>query len=306
MSKGDLSPSKYCENTAIYQTQLKNQIGGADTLAYYNSLCDDLIKSKSSMDKIIDGLKSLKPNADGLVDDAKFIGEKLSDVMTAILSPEGLEMIGIFKGVNLAAKKVYQGLASMITSGVTKKLTEKVAQEASEEAGEEASEYIAAAIVTRITQEVIEKAVQESMMMILLNLAASAAEEVMAAFDILQMVGMVLDMMDPDGYSLEITSGGSEGLLSSDTNQLEMINKKFNQGFTNSYLSSFKVGKDKSGRPIYGNIWPIEFFADHLLISEDDSKFKNNRSKYSMRYLNCLKDTSDGKPINHICSTKVT
>ena len=23
-----------------------------------------------------------------------------------------------------------------------------------------------------------------------------------------------------------------------------------------------------------------------------------------MRYLNCLKDTSDGKPINHICSTK--
>lgn len=106
---------------------------------------------------------------------------------------------------------------------------------------------------------------------------------------------MILDMMDPDRYSLEITSGGSEGLLSEDTDQLAMINKKFNQGFTDSYLSSFKVGKDKNGRPIYGNIWPIEFFADHLLVNENNPKFKTNRTKYIMQYLNCTKVTNDGR-----------
>jgi len=300
----NINPNKYCDNPALYQTQLSNQIGGADTLAYYNSLCDDIIKSETAMTKIMDGLKKIKKTATGLADDAKYIGEKLSAIMTAILSPQGLETIAIFKGIDLGPKLVYKGLVNMIESGITEKITQSVAIEAMQEAGEEASEYVASAVVTRITQEVIERAIEESTRLMILELAASAAEEVMAAFDILQLVGMVLDMMDPDGYSLEITSGGSESLLGGDTNELEMINNKFNEGFTDNYLSSFKIGKDKNGRPIYGNIWPIEFFADNLLNTEKDPRFMANRHKYSREYLNCVKITNDGRPITHLCSTK--
>ena len=297
----DLNPDKYCQNPAQYQEQLNNQIGGANTIAYYNSLCNDMAKSKSSMDNIIDGLKNFKPSANGLLDDAKYIGEKLGNVLTGILSPEGLEVLSIFFGVKILAKNIYKGLAYMITTNITGRITEEVTEKIGQQVGEEVSEHIASTIVARITAEVVERAIQESTMMMVLNLVAAGAEEVMAVFDIIQIIGMVLDMIDPDGYSQEITSGGSESLLGDKSNQLQMINDTFNQGFTDSYLSSFKVGTDRSGRPIYGNIWPIEFYATNLLSLENDPKFKKNMTLYIATYFKCLKFTNDGKPIVNIC-----
>jgi hypothetical protein len=101
------------------------------------------------------------------------------------------------------------------------------------------------------------------------------------------ILGAILDSWDPLGLNNELSAQDLEDLCNS-----------FDKEFINRYMSSVSIGNDEYGNPVYGAIWPVEYYADNLMVEyENNDTYKSLHSQYAFDYIHSLTYNSDGEII---------
>lgn len=260
-----VSIDKYCQNPSEYQLP-------DTTREFYNQICS-LRKSLSGDFKKLEEL-------------AKHLGLTIANLpaqlVMAIASPRGLEMLSVFLGVDIGVKLLGNVLMRAFARGLSADLW-KAAIELAEEKG-------AAFVNTTIIMEVLSRAAEESATIAVFSAVSEAIGEAFnklsTIFFIVQMLAMVLDSWDFTGWGEELNADG-----------IDLISNIADQQFQNQFLSLVSIGKDAFGNPVYFAHWPVEFMMDRLLSEQKVDYYTTKHWNYFVEYLQNLKVNSDGYSI---------
>lgn len=203
-------------------------------------------------------------------------------ILSNILSPEGLEMLGIFLGIDLAGKAALNGILRGIARGVGSEVM-KIAEE---QAVKQGALFINNVILATVLGSAVEEGTVAAAAFAVTEAVSSAVGVITAIVAIIQFLGMLIDMWDPLGYGQEVNA---------DT--MEIINNEFDTMFASKYLETLTVGKDRFGRPIHLSQLPVEYRMDIELMADKSpgSDYERKLYTYTFQYLNALKYNSDGE-----------
>lgn len=255
---------QYCKNPYEYSSSLPQE-----TVVYYDGLCE----AKSKIDTSSPDWNALK--------DAIF-KEIPVDFIQSILSPEGLALLSVFKGVDLAGEVALNAMYRSIAKGISK----EVMTSASKLATEEGAEFINNAIMCNVLTSAVEAGTTEALAFSFLKLVSASASIVMSIFNILLILALILDTWDPAGYNQML-----------DADILDEIVRNYNILFVTNVLPTIVVGNDEFGRPIYASSWPFEYYADYTIANEKADEYDVKSFEYNIEYLSSLKYNSEGKLI---------
>lgn len=253
----------YCKNPRLY-TNLPS-----DTRKFYDGIC----KTRKSLSLSWD--KQLKRFGIG-------IAEAPEKIISNILSPEGLEMLGIFTGVDLTSKAALNGILRGIARGVGPEVMELAA----EQAVESGAFFINNVIITSVLSGAIEEGTAAAAAFSVTEAVASGVSSAASAIIIIQFLGLLVDLWDPSGYSQELNG-----------ETMDIINNEFDIAFANKFLEAMTVGRDRFGRPIHFGQLPIEYRMDAELIGSEEAEnieYQKKLYQYTFEYLNNLEYNSDG------------
>lgn len=251
------------------------------TREYYNSIC--ILQSG-----VIE--KSIKD----IVWKTDIIG---MNMIMGIFSPEGLAMLSVYKGVELVSEATFDFLIKSLASNIS----ENILNEASLIALEQGAEFANSAIILSVCAKSVEYASLQAISVGALRVLSTAAEYVTIILIIVQLVSMIIDGFDPEGYNNEM-----------DASMLDIMSENLNNSFSKWYYENMSIGNDEFGNIINGNgEWPIERYADSYLDSYLDNldikvDYDSNIFKYMCEYLLELKVNSNGQPISWGTSNKTT
>lgn len=251
----------YCKNPRVYENL------PAEKRRYYDRICST---RKSVSVRWKDQLKKLGVSLLGAPE----------KIISNILSPEGLEMLGIFMGVDLTSKAALNGILRGIARGVGPEVMEVAA----EQAAEQGSSFINSAIISSVLGSAVEEGTAAATAFAVTEAVSSAVSGIASIAMIIQILGMMVDMWDPLGYGSEL-----------DADTMDVINNEFDIAFANKFLETMTVGRDKFGRPIHFGQLPVEYRMDAELLAKDEKDLRLKRYAYTAEYLNSLEYNSDGR-----------
>lgn len=200
-------------------------------------------------------------------------------IISNLITPQGLEMLGIFMGVDLTSKIALNGILRGIARGVGPEVMEVAA----EQAAEQGALFINNAIISSVLGEAVEEGTIAATSFAVTEAVSSAVSAIASVVVIIQFLGMMVDMWDPLGYSGEL-----------DADAMDVINNEFDIAFANKFLETMTVGQDRFGRPIHFGQLPVEYRMDAELLNEDKKDLQLKRYAYTAEYLNSLEYNSDG------------
>lgn len=241
------------------------------TRTYYNEIC----LLRRAMD--INWQQQLSKLGQGL----EHLPESL---IQSILSPEGLEMIGIFEGIKLTGKLAQNAMLRAITRGAGFEIREEVAKQVAEKG----LMFANSALMSHVLAGAVKEGSIAARAFMFTQLISRTAGYLSSILDIMMILSMILDAWDPAGYGQEMNA-----------ESMQSLNDEFNSKFINMYLEESTLGQDEFGRPIYGATWPVEFYADIILADETSNNIDYEKLRLSLQseYLYNLKVNSNGDPI---------
>lgn len=210
-----------------------------------------------------------------------------AEMLEGIFTPQGLEIIGIFLGIDLLSKAALNG----ILRGVANSIGPEVMEEAAAKALEEGAFFVNSTIISAAVSSAVEEGSRAATIAGLVDSISTAFSEIASVVMIVQILGTLIDLWDPRGYSHEFNA---------DT--LDKINTLFDRTFATQFLQLLTSGTDRFGMPEHYSQLPIEYRLDNELIhSIPIENYQLKLYKYSFEYLNSLEYNSDGhamKPRN--------
>jgi hypothetical protein len=208
-------------------------------------------------------------------------GEGLMNIpesfIMGILSPEGLEMLGLALGIDLSGKfalnAILRGIAKGVGSGVM--------DAAGVLAAKEGAIWANNVILTTVLAGAVKEGSLAAIAFRLTKMLSTAVSRVANILAVIQLLGMILDNWDPKGYNEELDAATIKHLVS-----------EFNRVFQATFMNQVPIGSDEFGKPIYPDSWPIEY-----IVPIEESESEDNLWLYIVEYLDHLKFNSDGYPI---------
>lgn len=240
------------------------------TRDYYNNICTlrtSVSKSTSGIDW--SGVGNAIPTA-------------MVGMLQGIFSPQGLEMISIFMGVDISGKLAMNAVLRAIARGAGP----EVMDAAADMAAKEGASFVNNAILTSVLSAAVEEGSAEAIALSAAKIAADAAETATGVLMVVQLLTAVLDAWDPEGFGNAL-----------DGTSMTTINTNMNSAFVTSFLSSVTAGTDEFGNPINTVTWPVEYYADNVISSEKKDVYRGKYFLYVAEYLRNLTVNSDGNPI---------
>jgi hypothetical protein len=250
----------YCKNPRVYKTL------PADTRQYYDRICS------MKQDVSIGWNEQLKKLGISLL-------QAPEKIISNMLTPQGLEMLGIFMGIDLTSKAALNGILRGIARGVGPEVMEVAA----EQAAEQGASFINNAIISSVLGEAVEEGTIAATAFAITEAVSSAVSAISSVVIIIQFLGMMVDYWDPLGYSGEL-----------DAETMDTINNEFDIAFANKFLEMMTVGRDRFGRPIHFGQLPVEYRMDAELFAEDQKDLQLKRYAYTAEYLSRLEYNSNG------------
>jgi hypothetical protein len=259
---------QYCKNPYEYSSSLPQE-----TIDYYDSICEARSKIDTS-----------SPDWNALGD--TFVNLP-AEFIEGMLSPEGLALLSVFMGVDLASEVALNAMYRSIAKGIG----EEVMVVASKLAIEEGTTlltvpFINNAIMCKVLTSAVEAGTTEALAFSFLKLVSAGASIAMSIFNILLILALILDSWDPAGYNQML-----------DADILDEIVRQFNTLFVMNTMPNIVVGNDEFGRPIYVSSWPFEYYADYTIANEKADEYDVKSFEYNIEYLSSLKYNSEGKLI---------
>ena len=276
-----MSFSDYCKNPSKY-----SKIYTKEKIDYYNSLCTTSSSSQGFDIKSLAGLVGNDINGA-----ASVLGKAFTNLIEGIFSPEGIKMLGIYLGVDLALKNIYSIVLKRLTyylaSGILKSQLSKAAIKVAAEGAIDFASCNTAVICSVVTKEVITAVSADSTLLKLVAFAGPAAEIVGEILMVLQMISMIFDSWDPCHYNDQMTADA-----------LNQYTDDFNKAFRQSGMLAYDSFSDSYGNTEYLNIWPIEYTATKFILDDQTSdEYTDLYTKHMAQYLSSLRVNSDGEAI---------
>ena len=242
---------KYCCNPSKYKDDYP-----AQTINYYNSLCRSRKSAQAAWNH----------NHNRFAKDGRKAGDLALQLLSAMLQPESLAMLAAFHYVPLSAQKFRQNLVKKLEDwgdARKKAKAEEIAESTAEEGG--SGEAVATNMSSEIAAEALQETVWQDAAAYVVNLGAEAISLAFEALMWVQLLGMVLDMWDPEHYGVLL-----------DAKALQHVSDALNQGFQG--LMTGITTTDQYGFPISLASFPQEFFADGLFPQEDADFAKDTQT----------------------------
>ena len=252
---------QYCNNPASVSTLSK------DTKAYYDKLC--LIRKQ---------VKSIPSKGE------QFANRLLNmpySILTGMFTPTGIKYMSVFVGVDLGSKIALNAIYRRLASGVGKEtliLAERLALE-------KGAMFANNAILSTVVAEAVQEGTMAALGVTALQGLSAVAGVLDTALIVVQVLGMVLDSWDPEGYGAE-----------SSKEQLNYLQHEMNKAFREKYLKHVGGYTNKMGEYVQLGNWPVKFKYQyaHNALQEDKLKL----FEYTQTYLDKLVFNSDGKRID--------
>lgn len=192
-------------------------------------------------------------------------------LMAMLTEPMTYELIAMDLGVHLTADIMRGALANAIASVAE----DEIINASLEASGRLGSMFVNSQLLTAIIERTIQKELVSSVTATLFKVMAESVDDLMALITMLQILGVFLDVIDPDGYNKML-----------DAEMLETIRVTFDSQLSGSILEGLYL-------------WPIEYRLDYLLQATTDSDtYTKNSLAYTQEYLLALKVNSEGQKID--------
>lgn len=272
-----VNPDDYCNDPSKYVNILKE-----DTIKSWNQFCD---AKKASKDKNTGGTS---------IDDiGKAIPGALEKMVESMISPEGIAMLSVYMGVNLAAKKLYSKIASSIAEELSERMSEAIAKMAAD--GVSSAAINAATIFVRVfssnfaLKELGDAGLYAVKLMVdgigwIGEVAIPFLGEAMMLF---QLLGMIFDGWDPCNLNFQL-----------DSETISTFNNSFDNVFRQNILRSLTSVTDTYGNLYFFDLWPIEFYADNsILLTEKSDIYDPMLTTFMAKWLCSQQTNSYGQPI---------
>jgi len=278
---------EWCKNPSQYSKNLS-----PTTLTFWKVQCDAI---KAASDAINDITHIHFPH-----DLAKNVEKAASDMIIAMLSPQGLAMISAIYGVNFAVSKTFnvvvtKGFANYFSKSLLKNGINMVEKEFADVASANAS-----ALLTGVIKYGFRQIVSDGVKWIGVNSLVYGAAFLLKGAEVLfeflnealmalQLFGMAFDAWDPCNLKVQL-----------DAVAIQQYNQTYDEVFRKTMLSTLSTMTDGWGNIYYNDAWPIELYAENAFLlteSGDDDYYDVLQSSLSAYYLSNLKLNAIGQPI---------
>jgi hypothetical protein len=268
---------KYCKDPSAYTTLLPDY-----TRKYYDSIC----KAQNQLNK--DPSKGVQ------------IGEAIASIpgnmVLSILTPKGLEMFGIFFGIQMTPKLIAGAILRVIAKGVGQPVLDFTA-----ELAEEGGSFLASnVLMSKYITDAVEEGSSAAAAAAAIEMITDALDVVGVILFIVQMLTAILDAIDPGGFGEQLDAKSLQ----------EEIVDPMNQQFTEILLQNFSSITDEQGTRVVVIQWPVEYYADRLISKEkgnppqslcagtnQECSYDLIQTKAMAEYLSSLRFNSDGQPL---------
>jgi hypothetical protein len=247
---------KYCCNPAKYKDEYPTQ-----TINYYNSLCRSRKSAQAAWNH----------NHNRFGKDGRKAGELALQLLSALLQPQSLAMLAAFHYVPLSAQRFRENLVKKLEDWGNARKQAKADEIAAETKGAGgSSEAVSTNSLGSAASEALEETVWQDAAIATVNLGAEAISLAFEGLMWVQLLGMVLDLWDPENYGVLL-----------DAKTLQHISDALNQGFQG--LITGITTTDRYGFPVSLASFPQEFFADGLF-PQGDEEFSKNKQTAMIQY----------------------
>lgn len=276
-----ISPDQYCKNPQAYKNTpgIDNQ-----TKLYWSNYC--------RLKKEMNNQKMPSHTSFG-----QAIPEAIERFLLAIVSPKGLEMMGIIMGGSIVYKSAKTAIGKLIKYGLDEESL-KIAEDFIAKGG---SEVIAnGGILTKALfsdMAFVDIKVAEEIgysggkyaASFLFDLLGDFLDGFNKALLVLQILSMIFDAWDPCDLNLML-----------DNKQLALFTRNFNAQFRSSLLANLESTKDSYGHTIVSADWPLQYYAERSALIPFKNKYYDNiKMNLMFSYLNSLQFNSCGLPMNY-------
>lgn len=274
---------KYCQNPSRYSLP-------KETKEYYDQIClsrKNVTKHNNELRKWL--VKNSKTIGEKGLSFVKFTSTLVSNLIQGMLSPQGLEYMGIFYGINLGAKVA----GSLILRALVRGLATKVWEDAVAMATEKGAMFVSNTVMATALAKGAEESATALALKNIAEGVSQAFDEITFILTIVMLLGIVLDAIDRQGFGKQL-----------DASMLDYIGDQLDQLFTQKFLSVNVIGKDAFGRDLHYAHWPVEYsgisleaYINQVLSKEDQDEYQLKYYKYMVEYTESLKINSDGYSI---------
>jgi hypothetical protein len=277
------SISEYCSNPSQYVNSYP-----PETISYWNNICKDQKNGQKEILNDIDKLAGIaaKESKAGLY----VLGDALINMITGMLTPEGLKMLGIFFGVDFGVKTLYKLLLKTVKNYISRGITEEITDlsaKVSAEAAIDAASSNAAVMASELAGEMGSVLAGEQGVVWVLETLGDVFAGIMNVFMLLQLVTMIFEAWDPCKYNVQLSKVSIDEFTSS-----------FNKMYRENGVVAYNSFTDVYGRTEYLNVWPIDYTATQFLLDIHTNKeYKLAYTRYTAQYLSSLRVNSIGDPI---------
>ncbi len=271
---------EYCANPSAYVNKLSDF-----TRKYYDGIC----KAKQE-------LSNIPPPSKG-----EQIGEAIAKLPTGMiesfLTPSGLEMLGIFMGIEIAPKLLAGGVLRAIGAGIGKSIADVTAELAAEEGG---SYFLANnALMIKVLSNAAEEGSAAAFAITAVEAITTSLDVIGVILLIVQLLTAVLDAFDIGGWNEEM-----------DAKSLQHIVDTMNSAFAEGVLSKLSTAASATGTKVIFRQWPLEYYADltilpgavgapsqDLCVTKEKCSYDTILEEAAFEYLGSLRFNSNGYPI---------
>lgn len=277
----NISPNDYCKDPQKY----KDTPGLDDqTLLYWSQYC----RLKKQINN--QGMPSQN-------DIRKALPKALEGFILGLVSPKGLEMMGMMIGAKIAYRSVKTAVGNLIKNGLDKETLE-AAEKFIADGGDEAIAN-GGGIMDRLFADMafVDVKVAEEAGYSAGRYAASAIFDAMdfvldfadEAMIVLMVLSMIFDAWDPCKLNVML-----------DNKQLALFTTSFNDHFRQSMLADLDAITDGYGHTILNGEWPLQYYAERsALVPFKNTYYNKIRVNLVFSYMNSLRFNSCGMPMNY-------
>jgi hypothetical protein len=244
---------KYCQNPELYVDLPES------TKKYYDRICHTREKVDSywqqHLDKFGNGIIHL-PKA----------------IIHNILSPHGLEMLSLCLGVDITSKVALTAIYRTLANGISPVIMAAAARATAEEG----ALFVNNRIICTMLSLAVEEGTVAATAFSIIRAISSTASVATTVMMIVQFLGIIIDLWDPEGYANET---GAE--------TMEIINSQFDSQFMTQFINLHPVGVDRYNKPIHYASWPIEYkVANDIASPQKTMHMFSLAGKYATALLN--------------------
>lgn len=249
----------YCSNPGAYSSSLTK-----DQIDYYNRIC----QAKQTI------------NTNTSVTGNKW-GDLPFNILEGIFTPEGIKLISIFYGIDIAPEM----LGRAFYSGILSLSDTALYAQASAEAAEKGGIFATSAMLSTLMTKAAEDSALAATALAVGKVAGYFIDRISGIFIFLSLAMLAFDTWDPCHFN---------DMLDGPT--LKLLSDQINDGFRKQIMSQNSF-TDNDGVTYFINNWPIEYYADNIISSDKQDVYQSLMFNYIVQYLDALKYNSNGQLI---------